>query len=130
MSFYNTDSLNLGDELETFMNSSVRMIEIDHQHILFGPANTTLAWKIIPGICNCTTSQILSYVSCQLNDPIVNIEMIDTRVIVSLDSLQLKGELIDFDISTLSAQSRVECQNLSEIVIFNGNSIFELHQSL
>ena len=102
------------------MNNSVRAIEIDHQHIIYGPANTTLAWEIIPELHNCTINQILSYAPCHHNNPIVNTETEDKKFVLSSDSLQLAGELIDFNISTLSEQSGAECPNLSETVRFNG----------
>ena len=85
----------------------MRAIEIDDQHIIYGPVNATLAWQTIPELSNCTISQILSYVPCQHNNPIVNYtETEDMRVILSSDSLQSAGELIDFNISTVSKQPR------------------------
>ena len=109
--------------MELFLNADPKAIELDHVHTIHGQPNTTPAWNILPELnSNCSTTRILSYGQCQRSSPIINITTNDRRVILSSDSFQLaEGELVDFDISTLSEeQSGKTCSKLSETVRFNG----------
>ena len=107
------------NELESFIQSlNQRDIELHHIQVEYKCDYTTLAWKIVPSTCS--ISQILLYVPCQQNNPLVNIITNQTRITLSSETLldQTTGELVDVHISTLGGHN---CPRLLDAVRYNGN---------
>ena len=112
---------NPGSELESFIQSlNQRNIELNHQQIEYTENYTTLAWKIIPR--DCAVSQIQLHAPCQQTNPHFNISTNETKITVPSESFndQITGELIDFNISSVSDQSSDGCPGLLDTVRFNG----------
>ena len=107
--------------MESFLQSlNRRDIELNHQQIVYEENYITLAWKIIPN--NCSVSQTSSYAPCQQTNAHFNITTNETKVTLSSESFndQITGELIDFDILSLSDQPSDDCHGLLDTVRFNG----------
>ena len=95
-------------------------IELNHKQLVYAENYTVLSWKIFSS--NCSISQVLSYAPCQQNNPRFNITTNETEITLSSEKFrdQMTGELIDFEISSLSDQMIDDCPNLSDKVRLNG----------
>ena len=96
-------------------------IELNHQQLVYAENYTVLSWKIFSS--NCSVSQVLSYAPCQQNNPRFSITTNETEITLSSESFrdQMTGELIDFEISSLSDQMILDdCPNMLDKVRLNG----------
>ena len=111
------------DFFRALTDFSPGIIALDHQRIVFGNSNTTLAWISIADDSSCTMSRILSYLPCQSrNTPALNVVINEMEVTVQSENLQISGHLTDFNISSLSDQPSAggECPVFPVTIRVNG----------
>ena len=96
-------------------------IELDHQHVVYGSINTTLAW-VNPMEGSCNINQVVTYRPCHRQNTLIDIITNKTEVTLPLENFQVSGDLADINISSLASDQHLaalKCPVLKEAIRIN-----------